>query len=199
MNEIIINEKISYIECAENPLSADIGIIRDNGISWLFDVGNGEKVIEGLDDSYNVVLSHFHKDHIGNVDKIKAGEIFLSKQTYKYTSKGTIVDESIYIGNLHIFPLPTTHAKGSLGLEIDGTYAFVGDGLYGRSKDGKYVYNAQLLREEIAVLKNLSAPFLLVSHLKGLICKKEAAISHLEKIYEMKLHNEPYISIDIKV
>ena len=29
MKEIAINEKISYIACSENPLSADIGIIQE--------------------------------------------------------------------------------------------------------------------------------------------------------------------------
>ena len=42
MNEIRINEKISYIPAADEPLSADVGIIRDEGKLWLFDVGCGE-------------------------------------------------------------------------------------------------------------------------------------------------------------
>ncbi len=195
MNEIILSEKISYIEFTENPLSADIGIIRDNGITWLYDVGNGEKCISELDGSYHVVLSHFHQDHIGNIGKIQAEELYVSKETYKHILKGTIVRDSIYIGNLHIFPLPSSHTSGSLGLEIDGTYAFVGDALYCKVKDGSYVYNAQLLKEEIDVLKKLRAPFLLVSHFNGLIRKKEDVIAELEMIYKMRVQNDPEIRI----
>ena len=43
-----ISDKISYIPATENPLSADIGIIRDGGQTWLFDVGNGTAAIDGL-------------------------------------------------------------------------------------------------------------------------------------------------------
>ncbi|MBQ6256877.1 MAG: hypothetical protein IJJ60_09855, partial [Clostridia bacterium] len=62
MDEIKINDKISYIASSENPLSAEIGIIRDNGVTWLYDVGNGENHIPDLDGGYNIVLSHFHQD-----------------------------------------------------------------------------------------------------------------------------------------
>ena len=42
MNKIKLTDKISYIAASTDPLSADIGIIRDNGVTWLYDVGNGE-------------------------------------------------------------------------------------------------------------------------------------------------------------
>ena len=45
VKEIAINEKISYIACSENPLSADIGIIRDGTEIWLYDVGNDPQAI----------------------------------------------------------------------------------------------------------------------------------------------------------
>ncbi len=195
MSKITLNEKISYMECAENPLSADIGIIRDNGLTWLYDVGNGEKNISELNGSYHIVLSHFHQDHIGNIDRIQAEELYVSKETYKHTHRGTIVRDSIRIGNLHIFPLPSSHASGSLGLEVDDTYAFVGDALYCKMKNGSYSYNAQLLKAEIDVLKRLRAPFLLVSHFNGLIRKKEEVIAELETIYRMRVGNDPEIRV----
>ncbi len=201
MNEIFVNEKISYIEATDNPLSADIGIVKEENASWLYDVGNGETSISGLNGSYNVVLSHFHADHIGNIDKIRAKELYLSKETYEYlpnetaTSNIHIVTEPIHIGNLHIFPLPSSHAKGSLGLEIDGTYAFVGDALYCMTKNNNYVYNEQLLKEEIDVLKSISSPFVLVSHFKGFIRKKEDVLQELETIYEMRIKGCPEIVI----
>ena len=58
-----ISDKISYIPATENPLSADIGIIRDGGQTWLFDVGDSAAAIDGLSGSFQVVLSHFHGDH----------------------------------------------------------------------------------------------------------------------------------------
>ena len=197
MEEIRISEKISYIETSNNPLSADIGIIKDVSGIWLFDVGNGERSISGLDGEYRIVLSHFHLDHTGNLGRLNCKEVYVSPETYKHTKRGTVVAEDVRIGGLQISPRPSIHCKGSLGLEVDDTYAFVGDGLYCKVKDGNYVYNAQLLKEEIQVLKGLKAEILLVSHYKGLVRKKEEVIGELESIYAMKEKNDPYIKVKI--
>ena len=75
MTSIKINDKISYIKASENPLSADVGIINVCGATWLYDVGSNEDITKLLCGEYNVVLSHFHTDHIGNIDKIRAKDI----------------------------------------------------------------------------------------------------------------------------
>lgn len=194
MKKIMINERISYIECTEEPLSADIGVIRDGSEEWLFDVGNDERNLEGLCGKYNVVLSHFHLDHVGCLDKIGIGKLYVSKETQKNVKpQGVIVEGDVFLGNLHIFPLSSSHAKGSLGLEVDETYAFVGDALYCKAKEGKYCYNAQLLREEINQLKALKAPYLLASHHPGLIRNKNEVIAELEEIYAKREQGKPEI------
>lgn len=197
MNEIRITEAISCIPASENPLCADIGIIRESGHTWLYDVGNGEENIAGLKGSYRVVLSHFHQDHTGNIGKICAEELYVSKETCAHVHAGTIVDSDIFVGNLHIFPLPSSHTKGCLGLEINSSYAFVGDALYSRVKNGCYLYNAQLLQEEIAVLKSLKAPILLVSHFPGLIRKRDEVIAELEEIYAMRNPDNAEIAVSM--
>ena len=116
MNRIRINDKISYIEASDNPLSADIGIIEDNGSTWLYDVGNGEKSICELDGSYHVVLSHFHPDHTGNISRVRTESIYVSRETYAHVQCGTVVNDDLYIGNLHIFPLPPVIQKAAWGL-----------------------------------------------------------------------------------
>lgn len=197
MDRIRINDRISYIEASEDPLSADIGIIEDSDSTWLYDVGNGEKSICGLDSSYHVVLSHFHPDHTGNISRIRTGSVYVSRETYAHVQCGTIVSDDLYIGGLHIFPLPSSHTKGSLGLEVDGEYAFIGDALYSKVKDGFYIYNAQLLKDEIEILSALRAPHLLVSHFKGLIREKDAVIDELMTIYGMREKNTPEIRVRI--
>ena len=149
MEEIMINEKISYIASSDDPLSADIGIIRNAASTWLFDVGNDKRAIRELTGNYTVVLSHFHKDHTGNLDKLNVKDVFVSSETKRHVQTGTIIDRDRYIDHLHLFPLPSSHCKGCLGLEVDETYAFVGDALYCRSKDGYYIFNVQLLKDEI--------------------------------------------------
>lgn len=195
MNEIKISETISYLPASENPLCADIGIIRENGCTWLYDVGNGADNIAGLDGNYHIVLSHFHQDHTGNLENIHADALYVSKETYTHVHAGTIVEKGLTVDNLHIFPLPSSHTKGCLGLEVDNTYAFVGDALYSKSKNGCYIYNAQLLKEEIAVLKSLKATILLVSHFPGLVRRKDEVIAELEEIYAMRTPNNMEIKV----
>lgn len=195
MKEIAINEKISYIACTEEPLSADIGIIRDGNQIWLYDVGSDERSIAGLEAVYHVVLSHFHADHTGNIGKLKLRSLYVSRETQRHVHAGNVIDKDIHIGPLHIFPLPSSHCKGCLGLEIDGTHAFVGDGLYCKVKDGYFVYNAQLVKDQIDVLKNLKASILLVSHYPGLIRSKAEVIAELEQIYSLRKKDSSFISV----
>lgn len=195
MKEIVINEKISYIECSEDPLSADIGIIRDGDAVWLYDVGSDERAVSELTGKYNVVLSHFHQDHTGNLGKLTIKEAFVSDETKRHVQMGTVADRDIYIGNLHIFPLPSSHCKGCLGLEVDETYAFVGDALYSKFRDGYYIFNAQLVKDEIAVLQNLKAPYLLVSHFKGLVRRRDEVIAELTELYQYRDKNSSEIKV----
>ena len=186
--EIAISNNISYIECTEDPLSADIGIIRTGSGIWLYDVGNDIRNLTALGGEYNVVLSHFHADHVGCLEHINTASLYLSKETQKHIKmQGEIVKDDIYIDDLHIFPLKSSHSKGCLGLEIDETYAFVGDALYCRMKNGQYSYNTQLLYDEIVKLKSLKASQLLVSHHPGLLRNKDEVIAELEEIYSKKV------------
>ena len=125
MNEIIINERISYIEATEEPLSADIGIIRCGDTEWLYDVGNDLRSLDGLDGEYNVVLSHFHQDHTGSLDKVLTGELYVSGETFRHTGRGTVVTGELTIGDLRIFQIPSSHTKGCLGLEVGNEYVLV--------------------------------------------------------------------------
>ncbi len=188
-----INNEIGYIEASENPLSADIGIVRTENHIWLFDVGNDSSRISSLIGQYHVVLSHFHADHVGNLDRIHVENLYVSKFTFEHIGKGTIVENDLYIENLHIFPLPSSHTKGSLGLEVGEEYAFIGDAMYSKSNADYYIYNTQLLKEEIEVLKKLRAKYLLVSHVKGLVMNREDVICRLEDIYAKRDASSPEI------
>ncbi len=190
-----ISNKIAYIEASNDPLSADIGIMQNQTGIWLYDVGNDRNRICSLTGKYNVVLSHFHLDHIGNLAQLDINNLYVSKYTFEHIKRGIVVEGDIYVDNLHIFPLPSSHTKGSLGLEVDETYAFIGDAIYSKSNAEYYIYNAQLLREEIEVLKNLKAKYLLVSHLEGMIMNKDEVIRRLEDIYSSrdKLSSEIFV------
>jgi len=201
---IDIESGISYLPAGGPPLSADIGIINGEKHIWLFDVGNGPAALGALaelEGVKNAVISHFHPDHMGNLDKIDLNEIYLGKNTRSYTDHGTVVCGNIYIDDgikLHIFPLPSSHAKGSVGLEVNGKYAFLGDGTYAALKGGKVCYNTSVLKDELSVLKSLEAKYFLLSHDEKFIREREEVISELEGIYSRRSPKESYIIVGEK-
>ena len=197
MERIPVNDRIQYIAASEDPLSADIGIVRNGDQIWLYDVGNRPELVADLTGEYRVVLSHFHADHVGNLDQIRTAELYVSNETFAHVKQGIIVNRPQDFGDIRVFPLPSSHAKGCLGMEVGGEYAFVGDALYSRVREGCYVYNSQLLQEEIEVLSSLRAPRLLVSHFKGLIREREAVLRELEALYALRDRNQAEIKIPI--
>ena len=114
-------------------------------------------------------------------------KILKEKKTYEefFTEEGGV--------SFHVFPLPSSHAKGSLGLEVNGEYAFLGDGIYAASKTGKYVLNAQLLFEQIRTLKKLEAKYFILSHRKNVVEEREVVLRLLSEQYAMRTPDSPYI------
>lgn len=92
----------------------------ENGQLWFYDVGDGEENADPRMEGANIVLSHFHRDHTGNIERIHEGALYGSKETCRHMGRGTIVEQERTEGRLRIFPLPSSHARGCLGLEVDG-------------------------------------------------------------------------------
>lgn len=186
---IQISERISYWKATENPLSADIGVVEGDKYIWVFDAGDGEEAYECIQSfirPVNLVVSHFHKDHIGNVKMIDAYNIYQGAHTLKYTSRGGVVHGDIWLedgARIHLFEIPSGHAKGCIGMEVDEEYAFLGDAIYCAIKNGKPAYNANLLAEQIKVLRSLKSKYFLLSHRERFVCKKEVVLRQLEGIY----------------
>ena len=195
-----LGERVSYIKATESPLSADVGMFFGDRSLWIYDVGNNPDVsaeLESIDSPKTVILSHFHPDHTGGLAKIRAERIYLSAYTRKYIGFGETVTDDIYVrdgGELHIFPLPSSHSKGALGLEV-GEYAFLGDGIYTVQKGGRYFYNATLLRDMILCLKRLDAKTFLLSHDERYSLPGSEVIAGLEEIYSRRKKEEAYIDV----
>lgn len=194
-----ITEQISYIPAIESPLSADIGIVRCEDGLWLFDVGSSEEaaaVVNALPGAKNVVLSHFHPDHTGNIERITYNALYGGAFTCRRLGMGTTVDEHLYFENgVHLFPLPSSHAKGCVGLEY-GDYAFLGDATYSTMKSGQIAYNAGLFREMISVLKALQADWFLLSHSEPFACPKTEVVAQLEEIYSLRKPHDPFVFLE---
>ena len=86
---------INYIRSYTEPLSADIFIVEGEKNVYMYDTGNGEKSLNDVknvlcaygDKMVNVILSHFHPDHMGNIDKINKEKIYASANTIKYLNE----------------------------------------------------------------------------------------------------------------
>ncbi len=100
--------------------------------------------------------------------------------------------------SVEIHHVPNSHAKGSLLLQVEGKYIFIGDSLYSKVEGCTYVYNAQLLKEEIELLKQLSGTQVFSSHETRPIKAKAGVIRFLEQIYAKRNKNDAYIRVDRK-
>lgn len=200
MSKILeICDRIYRIPATDIPLSADIGIVVGKTHVWLYDVGACPDTVSEVTSfnlPINCVLSHFHPDHVGGLAGIAFEKVYLSANTYKYVGLGEKVAGDVTFDDgikIHIFELPSSHAKGSLGLEA-GDYCFLGDALYPTQKAGREVYNTGLLLEQIKKLRSLSARYFLLSHDERFVFPHEEVLGGLERLYSRRDKNSPYIS-----
>ena len=206
-NWFVLEKGIFFIPAQTKPLSSDVVIIEGEQFIWLYDVGAEERIPKQMNAYANsqnkeikVVLSHFHPDHITNLSQINASEVFVGKQTFSYTGVGKIITqpEEIMDGErkLHIFPIPSSHAKGCLGLEVDETFCFLGDAIYSTTKKQKNVYNAGTLKETIEVLQGIKAPYFASAHREPFVRPKSGTMRFLKEIYQKRQKNDPYIPLE---
>ena len=183
---------------SQNPLSADIGVIEGEGCTWVFDAGNGEEAaafLRAIPNPKNLVLSHFHGDHIGNWRAAPFGQVYQGAFTFRRTGTGIVVREGLWAGAVYLFPIPSTHAKGCVGLEA-GEYAFLGDAAYCAQREGRPAYDVSLLAREIRVLEGLAARYFLLSHGEPFVREKGEVLEGLREIYRQRKPGEGWIFLD---
>ncbi len=208
---IKITEQISYIKASDNPLSADVILVEGNEYLYVFDVGNNGQVAEYLNSlpkKKRIILSHFHTDHMGNIGRVNWETVYFGANTEKYfqqyipdyaAKRFVTVFEPVNIHDgvsVEIHHVPNSHAKGSLLAQINEEYIFIGDSLYSKVDGDYYVYNAQLLKEEIELLKQLPGTKIFSSHEARPIKEKAGVVRFLEQIYAKREKNDAYIRME---
>ena len=234
---IKLTDRIQYLQMSNDPLSADVIAVRGDRAWWIFDVGACDDAVQFINAlpripveeaaipvdenganlaacnnaarlAKNVVISHFHRDHLLNVQRMCGGEISLDIDALyvgAYTSKTfgeiegvakNVVMEPLSFDDgvqIRILPMPNSHAKGSLALVVDD-YVFLGDATYPMVGHGAPdVYNVQILGEQIKLLKLLTSTRFCLSHKRGLVRDKTSVIQFLESVYARRQKNENYI------
>lgn len=194
-----ITERIERILSNEDPLSSDVFIFKGDEETYIYDTGSlpeNAEYIKGISGRKNLIISHFHRDHTYNLEVCELGfsKIYASAYTFKHlrnmcqNAQQEIVTKSLIIKDgieLNIMPIPSSHAKGSMGI-VAMDRLFIGDGAYPRIKDGVRSYNPQLLREEIRVLKEADASYVCMDHRSDCDILKSALVAFLT----MSLDNE---------
>ena len=198
---IRLTSEISYLPSVENPLSSDVVFIKpqDSDITWIFDVGtSGEaaQLINQVEGKKNIVVSHFHPDHILNLIKVKYDKLYVTKYTKKYTRGGEVVEgELTFPDGIKISQIPSSHSKGSLILEYKD-YAFLGDATYCHFRLSAREYNVQLLEQMIKKMEEISAPNFCLSHDKTFVLPKESVLRIYRKILARRINGNPTINVN---
>jgi glyoxylase-like metal-dependent hydrolase (beta-lactamase superfamily II) len=191
---IVVNEYLSHLECSEEPLSADVYLIRGDKYTYVVDVGNCAAALNLIEsvDRKQIIITHFHPDHMGNLQNLEVDEksLYVGDYTGKVLGYGRVVKEPVLIRDgveVKICPIPNSHAKGALCV-LTGQYLLVGDSIYCSSKG----YNVSLLHDEIDFLKNLDFRYLLMSH-DNTVYEKAEILERLQRYYGQRGKDDPYI------
>lgn len=215
---INLTQNISYIPSSTKPFSCDVVFIKGQKFTWIFDCGTTKEIADEINKIQmpkNIVISHFHPDHILNLARINYDNLYVSKYTKKYTFKGTVLESDFFAqdfldttsqkenldnqdnqkNQIKIFHLPSSHAKGCLCLAC-GDYCFMGDGTYAKELIGNHYYNAQLLLQMINVMENIDAKYFCLSHDKNFVQNKETVIALYKDIYKRRQEGNPKISVE---
>lgn len=200
--KIWLDDGLFYWKATEDPLSADVGVFEGRDGFWVFDVGSSPEAaacIRSLPRPRRVVLSHFHPDHTANLPEIEFDALYQGRYTFRRTDMGQVVEAVCEPEpGVRLFPLPSSHAKGCVGMEVDEKYAFLGDATYCtvQHAQGRPAYNATLLADELKVLHTLKAPYFLLSHDDVFVRKKADVLAELEEIYARRDPQNPYIFLE---
>ena len=198
---IQLTPEISYLPSVENPLSSDVVFVKPEGsdVTWIFDTGTSREsaeLINAVEGPKNIVISHFHPDHILNLLKVKYDKLYVTKYTKKYTRAGDIVDgEVAFPDGIKVYPIPSSHSKGSLVLEYKD-YAFLGDATYVRFRLNAREYNVQLLEQMIQKLEEIPSPNFCLSHDKSFVQPKESVLRIYKKILSRRTAGNPTINVN---
>ena len=229
-----LNDRIQYLQVSYEPLSADVVTVRGDSAWWIFDAGACDMAVDFINAlprisvnevaalleknesvehapiplKKNIVISHFHRDHLLNVVRHCNGEVSLDFDTLYVGShaskvvgeisdreKVTVTSPLSFDDGVHIeiLPIPNSHAKGSLVLVVDD-FVFLGDATYPMVGHGEPdMYTVQILEQQIKMLKSLTASRFCLSHKRGLVRDKSSVIQFLESVLARRQKNENYI------
>lgn len=181
----VITERITYLPATDEPLSAEVYLIKGDQRCYVYDVGNNNgslRYINQIEKEKTVILSHYHKDHIGNIEDINYAQLYIGRKTYETIGRGEIVDEVCTINDgvkIEILQCISPHTEGSLIVNVDNEYTLIAD-LYFT----KPPFEKEKAMQMIAFLEKLDTKYFVVSHQKDKVIEKEKMLKELAEYFE---------------
>lgn len=177
-----INSYLQYLPSSQEPLSSNVYFINGKDNTYIYDVGRNDEAynqIQNILINKTIVISHFHGDHLDNINRVTYSNLYVSNYTHKHINKGTIVSSIINIDDgikLEIIPASSVHSKGSLLLNINNEYCLIGDLVH---YDGPL--NKSLYCMMIQDLEKVNTEYFVMGHGTNCIYEKNVLIESLRK------------------
>lgn len=161
----VINSRIKYLPATNDPLSADVFFIDGNHYCYIYDVGNNDRSlfhINQIEKEKNIILSHYHKDHTGNITNIDYRNLYVGKTTFETIGKGTVIEDALTINDgvkIDIIHCISPHTDGSLIVTVDNEYTLIADLYFTRPP-----YDKEKAIQMIEFLRNIDTKYFVISH-----------------------------------
>lgn len=160
-----IGNRIKYLPATNEPLSADVYFIDGNKYCYIYDVGNNEnslQYINQLGKEKVVILSHYHKDHTGNIADLYYRDLYVGKKTHESIGKGIIVEDKLTINDgvkIEIAHCISPHTDGSLIITVDNEYTLIADLYFTRPP-----FDKEKAMKMIESLRDIDTKYFVISH-----------------------------------
>ena len=116
--------------------------------------------IQSIPNPSAAILSHHHKDHTGNILKVKINSVYVGDYTRERLGFGAVIAEKTELEEgITLIPCPSVHTPGSLLLNVYGEYCLIGDLFF-----CKKPVSIDLAREMIEALAQVETKYFVVSH-----------------------------------
>ena len=180
---IEISSYLSFLPSSKEPLSANVFFIEGDNNTYIFDVGRNDeayKQIESITKNKVVIISHFHGDHLENINRISFNDLLVGNYTYTHTNKGNIVKDKVFINDgvrLEVLATSSVHSKGSLVVNINNEYCLIGDLVYSKPPLNRSLY-IQMLKE----LEKIDTKYFVIGHGEDCVHEAKGYITSLKKV-----------------
>ena len=180
-----IGKRITYLPATNDPLSADVYLINGDKYCYIYDVGNNENSLHYINQLCKekvVILSHYHKDHTGNIADLYYRDLYVGKKTHESIGKGIIVEDKLTINDgvkIEIAHCISPHTDGSLIITVDNEYTLIADLYFTRPP-----FDKNKAMKMLEFLRDIDTKYFVVSHLEDEnVILKEILIQELVEYF----------------